>query len=66
MVQYTWTNISISNWQFLIPCYHENSQEVVLNTFCSNKYDDDDDDDDITMLMWWRWYNDVDVTMMMI
>jgi len=36
MVMYTWTNISISYWQFLIPCYHQNSQEVVLNTFCSN------------------------------
>jgi len=35
--QYTWTNISISNWQFLIPCYHQNSQEVMLNTFCSNR-----------------------------
>ena len=21
---HTWTNISISNWQFLIPCYHQN------------------------------------------
>jgi len=27
---YTWTNISISNWKFLIPCYHQNSQEVVF------------------------------------
>ena len=36
MVLHTWTNISISNWQFLIPCYHQNSQEVMLNTFCSN------------------------------
>jgi len=26
MVLYTWTNISISNWQFLIPCYHQNSK----------------------------------------
>jgi len=26
MVMYTWTNISISNWQFLIPCYHQNSK----------------------------------------
>jgi len=25
MVLYTWTNISISNWQFLIPCYRQNS-----------------------------------------
>jgi len=25
MVLHTWTNISISNWQFLIPCYHQNS-----------------------------------------
>ena len=44
MVLYTWTNISISNWQFLIPCYHQNSKEVVLNTFCSNNlplFDDD-------------------------
>jgi len=24
MFLYTWTNISISNWQFLIPCYHQN------------------------------------------
>jgi len=24
MVLHTWTNISISNWQFLIPCYHQN------------------------------------------
>ena len=38
MVLYTWTNISISNWQFLIPCYHQNSKEVMLNTFCSNMY----------------------------
>jgi len=36
MILYIWTNISISNWHFLIPCYHQNSQEVVLNTFCSN------------------------------
>jgi len=26
MVLHTWTNISISNWQFLIPCYHQNSK----------------------------------------
>ena len=26
IVLYTWTNISISNWQFLIPCYHQNSK----------------------------------------
>ena len=26
MVLQTWTNISISNWQFLIPCYHQNSK----------------------------------------
>ena len=26
MVSYTWTNISISNWHFLIPCYHQNSK----------------------------------------
>jgi len=26
MVLYTWTNISISNWRFLIPCYHQNSK----------------------------------------
>ena len=25
MVMYTCANISISNWQFLIPCYHQNS-----------------------------------------
>jgi len=37
MVLHTWTNISISNWQFLIPCYHQNSQEIMLNTFCSNR-----------------------------
>jgi len=24
MVLHTWTQISISNWQFLIPCYHLN------------------------------------------
>jgi len=36
MVLYTWKKISISNWQFLIPCYHQNSKEVMLNTFCSN------------------------------
>ena len=24
MVLHTWTNISISDWQFLIPCYHKN------------------------------------------
>jgi len=37
MVLYTWTNISISNWQYLIPCYHQNSQEAMLNTFCFNR-----------------------------
>jgi len=26
MVLHTWTNISISNWHFLIPCYHQNSK----------------------------------------
>ena len=26
LIMYTWTNISISNWQFLIPCYHQNSK----------------------------------------
>jgi len=26
MVLHTWTNINISNWQFLIPCYHQNSK----------------------------------------
>jgi len=26
MVLQTWTNISISNWHFLIPCYHQNSK----------------------------------------
>jgi len=31
-----WGVTSISNWQFLIPFYHQNSKEIVLNTFCSN------------------------------
>ena len=26
MVLHTWTNISIPNWHFLIPCYHQNSK----------------------------------------
>jgi hypothetical protein len=26
MVLHTWTNISISDWHFLIPCYHQNSK----------------------------------------
>ena len=29
MVLHTWTNISISNWQFLIPCYHQNLKDNV-------------------------------------
>ena len=29
MVLHTWTNISISNWQFLILCYHQNSRVYV-------------------------------------
>ena len=37
MVLHTWTNISISNWHILIPCYHQNSKVVLLNTFCSNR-----------------------------
>ena len=36
MVMHAWTNINISNWHFLIPCYHQNSKVVLLNTFCSN------------------------------
>jgi len=38
MILHTWTNINISNWQFLIPYYHQNSQEIMLNTFCSNNF----------------------------
>ena len=30
MVLYTRTNISISNWQFLIRCYHQNSKGKVF------------------------------------
>jgi len=44
MVLHTWTNISISNWHILIPCYHQNLKVVLLNTFCSNNlplFDDD-------------------------
>jgi len=29
MVLHTWTNISISNWQFLIPCYDQNLKVYV-------------------------------------
>jgi len=29
MVLHTWTNISTSNWQFLIPCYHQNLRVYV-------------------------------------
>ena len=32
MVLHTWTNISISNWQFLIPCYHQNLKGNVKHT----------------------------------
>jgi len=30
MVLYTWTNISNSNWQFLIPCYDQNSLRFIV------------------------------------
>ena len=29
MVLHTWTNISISSWKFLIPCYHQNFKVYV-------------------------------------
>jgi len=29
MILHTWTNISISNWHILIPCYHQNSKDNV-------------------------------------
>jgi len=32
MVLHTWTNISISNWHILIPCYHQNSKVSVKHT----------------------------------
>jgi hypothetical protein len=41
MVLYTWTNISLSNWQFLIPCYHQNSQRFIVKhiLFQHSKHD---------------------------
>jgi len=39
MVLYIWTSISISNWQFLIPCYHQNSKETVLTHFVPTYYE---------------------------
>jgi len=36
MVMYTWTNISISNWQFFNILLSSKLLRVMLNTFCSN------------------------------
>ena len=30
MVLYTWTNVSNTNCQFLIPCYHQNSLGFIV------------------------------------
>jgi len=32
MVLYTWTKFSITNWQFLIPCYHQNLERWFCET----------------------------------
>jgi len=37
MVMYTWTNISISNWQIFNTLLSSKLLRVMLNTFCSNK-----------------------------
>jgi len=39
MVLHTWTNISISNWQFLIPCYHQNSKGNVKHILFQQRKD---------------------------
>ena len=38
MVLHTWTNINISNWQFLIPCYHQNSKGNVKHILFQQWY----------------------------
>ena len=42
MVLHAWTNISISNWHILIPCYHQNSKGNVKHTlfqqYCCSKF----------------------------
>ena len=37
MVLYTWSNISISNWQFFNTLLSSKLQRVMFNTFCSNR-----------------------------
>jgi len=39
MVLHTWTNIIISNWQFLIPCYHQNSKGNVIHILFQQCYE---------------------------
>jgi len=43
MVLHTWTNISISNWQFLILCYHQNSKGNVKHILFQQ------------WRFWWKW-----------
>ena len=38
MVLYTWTNISISNWQFFNTLLSSKLLRVMLNSFCSNTF----------------------------
>ena len=38
MVLYTWTNISISNWQFFNTLLSSKLLRVMLNSFCSNNF----------------------------